>query len=154
VTFAGAYDGGLHLIAWRSEFPSQTEAIIWRTASITIFTTEPLCVLVITWCIVTTSQRVVDELGEDCKAIPRVPVFLRMLWYIVRRVFIIVECFILLAHIPETIRHVPTCAAYIQALAEGVEARSTSVVRQRIALLDKSCRRNAQSGTGGISISK
>jgi hypothetical protein len=35
------------------------------------------------------------------------------LWYIFCRAFIVVESFIMLAHIPDTALHVPTWAAYI-----------------------------------------
>ena len=35
------------------------------------------------------------------------------LWYILCRVFIVVECFIMLAHLPESTLEIPTWARYI-----------------------------------------
>jgi hypothetical protein len=114
VTLAGACYGGLHLIAWASAFPSPTEAVMWRAASVTILATGPLCSLFshfFPW--------MMDLLREGKGFEPFIGFFGAYLslslplWYVLCRTFIIVECFILLAHIPETALHVPTWAAYI-----------------------------------------
>lgn len=117
VSFAGACYGGLHLIAWASDFPSQTEAMMWRAASVTILVTGPLAALVAV-CL-TSLAHLFDVLGSSDRhenidiAIRYCLLLLPLLWYTVCRTFVVVECFILLAHIPETALHVPTWAAYI-----------------------------------------
>jgi hypothetical protein len=114
VTLAGACYGGLHLIAWASAFPSPTEAVMWRAASVTILATGPLCSLfshLFPWM----GDLVIEGKGFE----PFIGIFggylslSLSLWYVLCRTFIVVECFILLAHIPETALHVPTWAAYI-----------------------------------------
>jgi hypothetical protein len=127
LTFAAACYGGLHLIVWTSTFPSRNEAVIWRVASFTIFMTGPTCALM-TLCFTLANecipkrQKVLVQYNTIAmyRAILKFKVSTMILivavlsiWYILCRAFIVVECFILLAHIPETALHVPTWAAYI-----------------------------------------
>lgn len=45
LTVSGAFYGGLHLTAWANQFPSETEAILWRAAGVTILSAGPVCAL-------------------------------------------------------------------------------------------------------------
>jgi hypothetical protein len=122
VTFAAECYGGLHLTAWASTFPSPTEALLWRAASVTILVTGPSCAVYMVCC------SNLAWLSDTCdyRHDTRVYFFstsswlvvicllsLSTLWYIICRAFIVVESFIMLAHIPETALHVPTWASYI-----------------------------------------
>jgi hypothetical protein len=118
ITFASACYGGLHLIAWTSAFPSHVALVMWRAASVTLLATGPFCVAIAAL-IASVKWLDRDFLLEKL----RLRVFLTcvimcligsaVVWYTVCRTFIVVECFILLAHIPESALRVPTWAAYI-----------------------------------------
>lgn len=117
LTLAGVLYGGLHLIAWGSPFPSRAETILWRAASITILSTGPWCALsalcgsTIVWII---NWKDVSESYEALAGAPFVALnIVFLLWYTLCRLFIIVECFILLAHIPDSALHMPTWTTYI-----------------------------------------
>lgn len=121
-TFAGACYGGLHLTAWTNQFPSYAETVLWRAASITILATGPLLALANIIAAAIDSDLTVVEGGVDHKGKLVASVFahllnsivlLLLLWYMLCRAFIVVECFILLAHIQESALRVPTWSAYI-----------------------------------------
>jgi hypothetical protein len=96
VTFAGACYGGLHLIAWASAFPSRTEVLFWRAASVTISVTGPSCAMI------AVIDSVLDQVGTQWTKfkwlhwLAMSVVYPALLWYTFCRTFIIVECFILL----------------------------------------------------------
>jgi hypothetical protein len=131
LTLAGACYGGLHLTAWTCQFPSHTETLLWRAASVTIATTGP-SFIAYALC------RSLINLIHDCwqkRSRARVPgktkdaftrfalaaestadlllVKLWRVWYILCRAFIVVECFIMLAHLPDTALKIPSWAAYV-----------------------------------------
>lgn len=117
LTLAGAFYGGLHLVAWGSVFPSHVETILWRAASVTILSTGPLCA-VIALCGSTLMYFFDENKGSESRMLvaflPFIVLVLSfLLWYILCRAFIIVECFILLAHIPDSALHMPTWSTYI-----------------------------------------
>jgi hypothetical protein len=127
VTFAGACYGGLHLVAWASAFPSRAEAMMWRAASVTILATGPWCAF-ITACMIGSRWTFKLLKSPKLQATSKIVhclikvlinvflvalVFLSLLWYVLCRAFIVVECFVLLAHIPETALHVPAWTAYV-----------------------------------------
>lgn len=124
-TLAGACYGGVHLAAWASQFRSFTEAMLWRAASVTVFATGPMLVLTIICASSLVSMYRWLEINLGLRAFPRYVVgllillliLLVVLWYLVCRTFIVVECFIMLAHIPESALHVPTWSAYIPHIA-------------------------------------
>lgn len=111
VTFAGAFYGGLHLIAWTSPFPSRTEMLLWRAASVTILAAGPSCAVVglvsigirklaqVKLAHVSWASTMLSGLLYFVMLFAIVSGLSAILWYIFCRVFIILECFILLAHI-------------------------------------------------------
>jgi hypothetical protein len=122
LTFAGTCYGGLHLAAWKTPFASRAEAILWRAASVSIMATGPLCVLV------TCLRFICDKIDSCSRSSPRsvtdhsevIVSWMEVIllcssttWYITCRVFIIVESFIMLAHIPDRALQVPTWSAYV-----------------------------------------
>lgn len=131
LTLAGACHGGLHLAAWASAFLSHAETILWRSSSITILTTGPAAiVLVLCKCLVhvpvdaLTTWFMTKEMWSVNVAIDGVASLVKgsvfgavMLWYIICRAFIVVECFIMLAHIPDTALGVPSWTQYIPHIA-------------------------------------
>ena len=118
ITCAGVCYGGMHLTAWTSVFQSPAALILWRAASVTILVTGPFVVAVsacyfgLEWL----NRRRGDRLGISGVVLFGMMVCLSglsLIWYTLCRTFIVVECFILLAHIPESALRVPTWAAYI-----------------------------------------
>jgi hypothetical protein len=118
ITFASACYGGLHLNAWTNAFPSHAALMMWRAASITLLATGPFCLALaalftgLDWsrCYVLPKAFVTTYFPISF-TLCLLGVFI--VWYILCRTFIVVECCILLAHIPESALRVTTWAAYI-----------------------------------------
>jgi integral membrane sensor domain MASE1 len=119
ITFAGVCYGGLHLVAWTNTFPSHVALVLWRSASITILLTGPFCVVIaacnagVDWLSRRSLFRRHHFLDDGLTLACLCLIVLSFIWYTLCRTFIVVECFILLAHIPESALRVPTWAAYI-----------------------------------------
>jgi hypothetical protein len=125
--FEGAFYGGLHLIAWASPFPSDLQALMWRAACVTTIMTGPLIALMFGYiCVsewIATSKwwvRFVESFLftslsiQLCVSTLGISALVALsLWYLVCRIFFVIECFILLAHIPESALQVPTWSVYI-----------------------------------------
>jgi hypothetical protein len=124
--FEGAFYGGLHFIAWSNPFPSDLQAFMWHAACVTTLLTGPLigltfgCISLFEW--VTTSKWWV-RFGKSSFFISLcievsvntlgTAAFVALsLWYLLCRIFLVVECFILLAYIPESALQVPTWSVY------------------------------------------
>jgi len=133
VTLAGGCYGGLHLTAWTCQFPSYAATLLWRAASVTILATGPAAIAYILWqCTLGTLELALqDELDEaleldtywakyvvrplrDFMNIVRFPLFSSwIIWYTLCRAFLVVECFIMLAHLPDSALEIPRWATYI-----------------------------------------
>ena len=133
VTLAGGCYGGLHLTAWTCQFPSYAATLLWRAASVTILATGPAAIAYILWqCTLATLELALqDELDEaleldtywvkyivqplrDFMNIVRFPLFSSwIIWYTLCRAFLVVECFIMLAHLPDSALEIPRWATYI-----------------------------------------
>jgi hypothetical protein len=122
LTLAGGCYGGLHLTAWTCQFPSYVETILWRAASITILATGP-SVIAFVLCAGSIDKWLQLRLahpGEPLGSVMTITRYVEQtlfllwgLWYTLCRVFIVVECFIMLAHLPESTLEIPTWARYI-----------------------------------------
>lgn len=124
--FEGAFYGGLHFIAWSCPFPSDLQAFMWHAACVTTMSTGPLIVLTVAcfglydW--VATSKWWVRsrkscfflslciEVSVDTLGIAAFVVL--SLWYLLCRIFLVIECIILLAYISESDLRVPTWSVY------------------------------------------
>lgn len=133
LTLAGICYGGLHLTAWTCQFPTNAETVLWRAASVTIMATGPTIIIVVfytstiilaypkanSWMVPHDSawrhwNIPTVELIEDVETATRYTLFfLWEIWYLLCRVFIVVECFIMLAHLPDTTLEIPSWATYI-----------------------------------------
>lgn len=124
MTLAGACYGGLHLTAWAGPFPSSTQAILWRTASITVASTGALFAIgtLEQSAVETLIKRTTSRRGGDLRSNPCL-LFLQLvqvcqwplllLWYTLCRTFLVVECFINMAYISEAALAMPTWSAYV-----------------------------------------
>jgi hypothetical protein len=132
-TLAGIFYGGLHLTAWTCRFPSHAETLLWHAASVTIMATGPSAIAYAlvkgVASFINHSQRIrlrsrARQLGwltdlaldllESCIKSLAKPIFwLWTTWYIFCRAYIVVECFIMLAHLPDTTLEIPSWARYI-----------------------------------------
>jgi hypothetical protein len=129
ITFAGVCYGGLHLVAWNKPFASDAQALLWRTASVSITTTGPIFPLAVVcanllkhfdFVVRRLSSRIYNSIIYKKTLKPILEAFFTdifpnslILWYIFYRTFIIIESFIMLAHIPDEALQVPTWSAYI-----------------------------------------
>ncbi|KAH9821435.1 hypothetical protein Tdes44962_MAKER04925 [Teratosphaeria destructans] len=124
---AGAY-GGLHITAWHSIFPSVAEKMLWRAACITIIVSGlTLAVFgVVSWCVVsmrrrhrdgsfTSVHRIIMVVANSGVTFGVTWVLLGawILWYLLCRTFLVVESFIMLAHISEADLHLPVWSRYV-----------------------------------------
>jgi hypothetical protein len=133
LTLAGFCYGGLHLTAWTCRFPSHAETLLWHAASVTIMATGPT---VIAYALgkgvaafINHSERIrlqsrtrklgrlaflaLDLLESCIKSLAKPIFWLWTTWYIFCRAYIVVECFIMLAHLPDTTLEIPSWARYI-----------------------------------------
>lgn len=140
VTFAGTCYGGLHLVAWSTPFSSHAEALLWRAASVSIIAAGPFYAMVAIFsrrpkrtrksfpgtssalCSPSSNvRRCLRLIGKSIQILGVGIVFIilcfiifcSLLWYLFCRVFIIVESFIMLAHISDQALQVPTWSAYV-----------------------------------------
>jgi hypothetical protein len=134
LTLAGGCYGGLQLTAWACQFPSNAETVLWRAASVTILATGPTIIVFALHmgAVDGASFGIVDPWLERHhfgwphwirRTLNRIETveeyaryalfFLWAVWYLLCRTFIVVECFIMLAHLPDTTLEIPTWAAYI-----------------------------------------
>jgi hypothetical protein len=136
LTLAGICYGGLHLTAWTCRFPSHAETLLWHAASVTIMATGPsviayalgksvatfIGISMDNWFHVRARQLgrwvhpniwACDLLKSVMKLLAKLVFWLWTTWYILCRAFIVVECFIMLAHLPDTTLEIPSWAAYI-----------------------------------------
>ena len=114
----GALYGGIHLALWNYDFPTRAETSLWRISAATLFSMAVFCLLVallvrapIEFDIHTERRRTQESHGNDAfqpgPPCPRHIVWLiraavaaPILLYILARIFIVVESFISLRHVP------------------------------------------------------
>jgi hypothetical protein len=104
---SGFLYGGLHLLAWNAPFRSRTEEWVWRSSGISIVASGlyiiPLSLLVP---------------SEDSKLyyfilyLFYVPGLFLGLVYVVARVYLVVECFINLAYLRDSVYEMPSWSQY------------------------------------------
>lgn len=121
VTVATGLYGGLHVTAWHFLFPSKTETLLWRAASLTV-TLGGLALLC-----VNSIFALVDRIHHWSKdnswqerlafvmaaVMVCVTLWATILWYCFCRAFLVVESFICLAHLPEAALEVPSWSKYV-----------------------------------------
>ena len=93
--------GGIHLTTWNFRFPSQAEHILWKIASIDIMGTIPL-VLTFFGCIYvwSTYYEGASDVSPSVKYISWILLTPMSIFYALSRIYIVVESFISLRHVP------------------------------------------------------
>lgn len=132
-TMAGSIYGGLHLIAWNAPFASQVEKLLWRISGLVLALSGPACAfLYILW---DWFQRGIAEwkdepLRSHSLFIIRAIVVAFQLWvaigyysvsvilvafaltYVGARLYLVVECFVNMAHLPASVFELPVWTQY------------------------------------------
>jgi hypothetical protein len=108
---AGVCYGGLHATAWNAHFSTPAQQLLWRLSSISLLAFAPLALLA-PW-LMKLYRRYVHSLVEDLEFWIYMGVcFLLFLFYAFCRVYLVVECFLNLAHLPESVYQVPSWSQY------------------------------------------
>ena len=117
VTFSAAalIYGGLHALAWHAYFKSPIEQLLWRISACVVMGGMPLLLL---------SFKLDDRLRRTFRYLTTfihrdlhefIYVVLMLLLfsaYVLARAYLVVECFISLAHLPAEVYDVPSWASY------------------------------------------
>ncbi|KAH5025437.1 hypothetical protein HBI82_185340 [Parastagonospora nodorum] len=114
ITIAGLLYGGLHLTAWNAPMP-HTAKLLWRTGGVLIALSGPACLPVVfhhLW----QSHRVRRFVDTWCMKLLRYSVICHILLvtiaYVAARIFLVVECFINVLHLPASTFEVPQWSQY------------------------------------------
>lgn len=116
-SIAGLCYGGLHLFAWNTAFPDTTTKYFWRVSAIFIASSG----ILIPWMFVkrhvddlrfTKNLPFVDDVLYCFNAVWRLMLFAWFGLYVVARAFLVVECFINLAHLPDSAFLAPQWSQY------------------------------------------
>jgi hypothetical protein len=108
ITIAGLTYGGLHLTAWNVPMPSTTK-LLWRVGCVLVTLSGPACLPVAfvryrsyrsTW-----YDLLLDRLGLGYAIVAT-------LVYVAARIFLVVECFINVRHLPASTFQVPQWSQY------------------------------------------
>ncbi|KAL8996389.1 MAG: hypothetical protein Q9169_004080 [Polycauliona sp. 2 TL-2023] len=109
LTSAALIYGGLHALAWFTHFPSATEQLLWRIAVGVVMGGMPvMAIAVSTW------RRTQSTARLGFRGYCFMLLFFIMLaFYAVARAFLLVECFINVAHLPPGVYEVPEWTRYL-----------------------------------------
>jgi hypothetical protein len=115
-SFAGFTYGGLHLTAWNAPFPTYVERILWRVSALTLTCSGPAYfILLFVWD--PTDLRLPCGRGRELHFDLSFCIFclylLAACLYCFARVYLVIECFLNLAHLPESAFVVPSWSQYI-----------------------------------------
>jgi len=113
---AGLFYGGVHLLVWNRSFRKETDELLWKISSLTIVSSG--MALVIAACLALLYEEYpklhpAGGLVEDSlQVVFAISIVCYLLFYIFCRIFIIVECFLDVFHLPESAFEVPRWAQY------------------------------------------
>lgn len=131
--FAGLCYGGLHLTAWSAPFPNPVQQFLWRLCALGLVASGPLVWVFVLPVVILAPWRPnvkstsLESMGaifnskrtRGCEVMNLVfglalLVFLvcLALFYVLCRVFLVVECFIALGHLPDSVYQVPKWSQY------------------------------------------
>ena len=92
--FLASLYGGIHLALWRHDFPTPVESLMWRISAVTLASAPIIVVFLLN------AKDVMGFAEYVMVFVPRMVPILALLLYIFARVFIVVESFISLRHVP------------------------------------------------------
>lgn len=107
--------GGLHALAWHAYFKSPTEQLLWRISACIVMGGMPLYLLTarldrtLTKIFDLSTIFIHEDLGDYLYLSL---VLLLFSAYVLARAYLVVECFINLAHLPAEVYDVPSWASY------------------------------------------
>lgn len=100
--------GGLHLLAWNAPFRSRTEEWLWRSSGISIMASS-LYIMPLLSLLAPSKD---SKLGRFNSFLFYVLAFFLGLVYVVARVYLVVECFINLAYLHDSVYEMPSWSQY------------------------------------------
>jgi len=119
-TVAGLTYGGLHLLAWNAPFTSAAQLHLWRTSGILMAASGPVAFLL--WLgfngvrmLMHFLQKGSPKSQSDAFALfllPLLAIVVLCILYLSARVYLVVECYISLAYLPESITKHPNWSLY------------------------------------------
>lgn len=101
--------GGLHALAWYAHFNSPTEQLLWRISACVVMGGVP-CLIILMIVVVETLPG--GFFMKSCRYFVIGAFWPLLLAYVLARAYLVVECFINLAHLPAGVYDVPSWAAY------------------------------------------
>lgn len=118
-SLAGLIYGGLHLVAWNAPFPSELEMILWRCSGVILAASGYIPLLFALYRKVNVGRwsrqhhhwrltKLEWVSRWFCGWILRGLVSLSCLLYGATRVYLVTECFINIAHLPDSVFDVPS----------------------------------------------
>ena len=110
---AGIFYGGLHLVAWAAPFASHSERILWRLSALSVAATGPIVAIIIAGLLFVQPVDTPGTLRTLGAMLLALMVFLMILLYVFARAYLIVECFINIAHLPEQVYELPSWSQYV-----------------------------------------
>ena len=108
IIISGFLYGGLHLLAWNAPFRSRTEEWLWRSSGISIMVSG-LYIIPILLLLVSSGDSSLSDFRFCLSCI--LSLFLGPV-YVVARVYLVVECFINLAYLHDSVYEMPSWSQY------------------------------------------
>lgn len=111
---AGLFYGGVHLLVWNRPFRNETEKLLWKISNLTILLSgTPL----VAWlCYESLPKRFLQRLPKQVHSGLEILglsfFFAFTLFYVLCRLFVIVECFLDVFHLPDSAFEVPRWSQY------------------------------------------
>jgi hypothetical protein len=122
IFLTGAAYGGLHLLAWNGPFVNPSEQILWRISSFVLVgaIVMPPYLLVMGFLIISMKGA---ECAQGVQSTLIRPFYASLLVvslvYVAARLYLVVECFINLAHLPDEVFKQPEWSVYIPHFGAG-----------------------------------
>ncbi|KAL8846659.1 MAG: hypothetical protein Q9221_008266 [Calogaya cf. arnoldii] len=107
--------GGLHALAWFADFHSPTEQLLWRISSVAVMGGIP--VLAVNYALLDLIRKrfpkgIYPEIAILVGKPGLILSYLVAVAYVLARLYLVVECFIQLSHLPAGVYDVPKWSAY------------------------------------------
>jgi hypothetical protein len=120
-SLAGCVYGGLHLSAWNAPFPTTAQRYLWHLSGLVLISSGPVMILRLGVEHLTNKWGFWDDSNDCCCCLACCPIALS--WYIalllgygiyiLARVYLVVECFVMLWHLPDGVYTVPRWTQYL-----------------------------------------
>jgi hypothetical protein len=120
-SLAGCVYGGLHLSAWNAPFPTTAQRYLWHLSGLVLISSGPVMILRLGIEHLTKKWGFLDGSNSCRCCLAKCPIAL--LWYIalflgygiyiLARVYLVVECFVMLCYLPDGVYSVPSWTQYL-----------------------------------------